>query len=186
MRETDLNTLLSRVAAGDMDAFAQFYDATCDRVYGMILRVLRDRGYSEEATQETFLAVWRGAAGFDPASGTALSWVLTLAHRRAVDRVRSETAATRRTVAYGIADTGREIDEVSESVERREIARLIHTGLETLTPLQRQAIELAYFHGLTYREVAEHLGVALPTIKSRIRDGLICLRQTVPGFAVSA
>lgn len=186
MRETDLNTLLSRVAAGDMDAFAQFYDATCDRVYGMILRVLRDQGYSEEATQETFLAVWRGAAGFDPASGTALSWVLTLAHRRAVDRVRSETAATRRTVAYGIADTGREIDEVSESVERREIARLIHTGLETLTPLQRQAIELAYFHGLTYREVAEHLGVALPTIKSRIRDGLIRLRQTVSGFAVSA
>ncbi|KAF0969423.1 ECF RNA polymerase sigma factor SigK [Gordonia sp. YY1] len=183
MHESDLNSLLARVATGDSDAFAQFYDATCDRVYGMTLRVLRDPGYSEEATQETYLAVWRNADSYDPRSGSALSWILTLAHRRAVDRVRSESAATRRAVAYGIADTGREIDEVSESVERREIARLIHTGLENLTPLQRQAIELAYFHGLTYREVSEHLGVALPTVKSRIRDGLIRLRQTVPGLA---
>ncbi len=185
MHESDLNNLLARVATGDMDAFAQFYDATCDRVYGMTLRVLRDPGYSEEATQETFLAVWRNADTYDPRSGSALSWILTLAHRRAVDRVRSESAATRRTVAYGIADTAREVDDVSESVERREIARLIHTGLESLTPIQRQAIELAYFHGLTYREVAEHLDVALPTVKSRIRDGLIRLRQTLPGLAAT-
>ena len=83
MKDTELSTLLARVATGDMDAFAQFYDATCDRVYGMTLRVLRDPGYSEEATQETFLAVWRNADAYDPASGSALSWILTLAHRRA-------------------------------------------------------------------------------------------------------
>ena len=99
----DLDALLRRVAHHDSEAFAALYDATRSRVYGMVSRVLRDRGYSEETTQDVYLQVWRTAESYDPASGSALAWLLTLAHRRAVDRVRSEQAASRRDSRYGAA-----------------------------------------------------------------------------------
>ncbi|WP_442903721.1 ECF RNA polymerase sigma factor SigK [Gordonia sp. Z-3] len=172
-----LPALLDRIATGDSEAFARFYDLTCDRVYGMVLRVLRDPGFSEETTQEVFLQVWRSAQSFDPHAGSALSWLITLAHRRAVDRVRSETAATRRDVNYGLAGIPSTFDEVTEAVESREVTREVVGCLETLTEVQRQSVDLAYYHGLSYREVSEKLSVALPTIKSRIRDGLKRLRQ---------
>ncbi|WP_232017203.1 ECF RNA polymerase sigma factor SigK [Gordonia insulae] len=172
-----LPALLDRIASGDSEAFARFYDLTCDRVYGMVLRVLRDPGYSEEATQEVFLQVWRSAGSFDRNAGSALSWLITLAHRRAVDRVRSESASTRRDIAYGLEDTRSAFDEVTETVTSQETTREVVGCLETLTDVQRQSVDLAYYHGLTYREVAERLTVALPTVKSRIRDGLKRLRQ---------
>src|SRR5689334_8952539 len=93
---SDLDELLSRVAAGDVEAFAAFYDATCARVFGLVTRVLRDPGYGEETTQEVFVQVWRSAAGYDASVGSALAWLMTLAHRRAVDRVRSDQAANER------------------------------------------------------------------------------------------
>lgn len=172
-----LPALLDRIGSGDADAFARFYDLTCDRVYGMVLRVLRDPGYSEETTQEVFLQVWRSARSFDPQAGSALSWLITLAHRRAVDRVRSESAATRRDVAYGLEDTRSSFDQVVDAVATRETTREVVGCLETLTDVQRQSVDLAYYHGLSYREVAERLTVALPTVKSRIRDGMKRLRR---------
>lgn len=179
----DLGALLDGVGKGDAATFATFYDLTAQRVYGMALRVIRDRGFSEEITQEVYLTVWRTANTFDGSSGSALSWVLTMAHRRAVDRVRSEVASRRRTLAHGQAAITPPFDEVTEISERREAARLVRSGLQRLTPAQRESIELAYFDGLTYREVAERLQVALPTVKSRIRDGMRRLRLSVADTA---
>ena len=159
-------------ASGAEAAFAAFYDETSHRVYGMVLRIVRDRGLSEETTQEVFLTVWRSAHTFDPESGSPLGWLMTLAHRRAVDRVRSETAAKRRLHVYSTAEQSTRIehDVVSESAERRETVREVRSLLSRLTELQREAIELAYFRGMTYREVADELGVALPTALKMLRD----------------
>ncbi len=165
-----LNVLLSRIALADDVAFARFYDLTCNRVYGMALRVLCDRGFAEEVTQEAYLQVWRSAGSFRPESGSAISWLVTIAHRRAVDRVRSESASTRRSFEYGIKRIVPDIDQVADAVEIREQRDLVRRGLDTLTNLQRESLELTYFHGLTHREAAELLGVALPTVKSRVRD----------------
>lgn len=184
----NLGELLSRIAAGDTDAFAEFYDHTSARVFGMTLRVLRDRGLSEEATQEVYLAVWRSAASFDTEHGSALSWLMTLAHRRAVDRVRTEAASKRRTLNYGVADLASRVDHdvVVELANRHETGREIRIHLALLTALQREAIELAFFEGLTYREVADRLGVALPTIKSRIRQGLKRLEPHIAAAVTDA
>jgi RNA polymerase sigma-70 factor (ECF subfamily) len=173
----DLGTLLQRVAAGDADAFASFYDATCARVFGLILRVLRDRGYSEETTQEVYAQVWRAAAGFDPAEGSALAWVMTLAHRRAVDRVRTEAASSRREWDYGTTHLDRPSDVVAEAAVRGDDRRRVVGCLGTLSDSQRAAIELAYYDGLTYVQVSERLATSLGTVKSRMRDGLRKLRD---------
>ncbi|WP_185091077.1 ECF RNA polymerase sigma factor SigK [Gordonia oryzae] len=175
--DTTLPDLLARIADGDSAAFAEFYDRTGDRVYGMILRVLRDPGYSEETAQEVFLQVWRSADKFDPAAGSALSWLITLAHRRAVDRVRSEVAGDRRETTYSQATATVSFDQVADAVEVREARERVINCLGSLTDIQRESVSLAYYRGLTYREVAEELSVALPTIKSRIRDGLARLRE---------
>lgn len=172
-----LPNLLARIADGDADAFAEFYDRTGDRVYGMVLRVLRDPGYSEETTQEVFLQVWRSAAKFDPGAGSAMSWLITLAHRRAVDRVRAEVSADRREETYAQSTFSTSFDQVADEVEVREARERVLACLGSLTDIQRESVSLAYYRGLTYREVAEQLSVALPTIKSRIRDGLARLRD---------
>ncbi|RUP32063.1 MAG: sigma-70 family RNA polymerase sigma factor [Mycolicibacterium sp.] len=173
----DLGALLQLVADGDADAFASFYDATCSRVFGLVLRVLRDRGYSEEATQEVYAQVWRAAAGYDPAEGSALAWVMTLAHRRAVDRVRAEAASRRREWDYGTTHLDRPSDEVTEAAVRGDDRRRVVGCLGTLTDAQRAAIELAYYDGLTYVQVSERLATSLGTVKSRMRDGLRKLRD---------
>lgn len=174
---TDLDALLRRVAQHDAGAFAAFYDATRSRVYGMVARVLRDRGYSEETTQDVYLQVWRTAESYDPASGSALAWLLTLAHRRAVDRVRSEQAATLRDARYGAATTERDTDQVSDAVISEEERRRVAACLDGLTDVQRECIELAYYQGLTYVQVSERLAANLATVKSRMRDALRGLRN---------
>ncbi|BCI79945.1 ECF RNA polymerase sigma factor SigK [Mycolicibacterium sp. TY66] len=171
-RTPDLGALLRRVAAGDADAFASFYDATCARVFGLILRVLRDSGYSEEATQEVYAQVWRSADSFDPAEGSALAWVMTLAHRRAVDRVRAEVAHSRREWDYGTTHIELAADVVAEAAARGDDRRRVVGCLGTLSDSQRQAIELAYYDGLTYVQVSERLATSLGTVKSRMREGL--------------
>ncbi|UYP19100.1 sigma-70 family RNA polymerase sigma factor [Rhodococcus sp. Z13] len=180
-----LGELLSRVARQDPAAFAELYDATRSRVYGMVLRVLRDPGYSAETTQEVYLQVWRTAANFDPRQGSALAWIITLAHRRAVDRVRSEQSGADREAHYGSISVDAAFDSVSEEVGRREDRRRVNDCLGSLTDLQRRSVELAYYRGLTYTEVAEELSSPLPTVKSRIRDGLKrlknCLGVTTDG-----
>lgn len=177
----DLGGLLERVATGDQEAFATFYDAVSPRVFGLVLRVLRDRSQSEEVTQEVFVQVWREAASFDSARGSALSWLLTVAHRRAVDRVRTESAQSKREVAYESHNVTPSFDSTSEAVEDEWRARTVRRAVSDLSQAQREAIELAYFAGLTHREVSQQLGLPLGTAKTRIRDGLSKLRRQMGG-----
>ncbi len=174
--ESDLDALLRRVADQDADAFAAFYDRTRARVFGLVTRVVRDPGYSEETTQDVYLQVWRNAANFNPAAGSALTWLLTLAHRRAVDRVRAEQAGSQRESRYGAATTEPAADVVADSAILREERRQVAECLDSLTDTQRECIELAYYGGLTYAQVAERLAANLATIKSRMRDALRGLR----------
>ncbi|WP_461021496.1 ECF RNA polymerase sigma factor SigK [Thalassiella azotivora] len=169
--------LLRRTARGDEDAFAGLYDHLAAAVHGTVLRVLRDAAQSEEVTQEVLVEVWRTAARYDPDRGSARAWVLTIAHRRAVDRVRSAASRSQREERVGRRDHGREYDEVSETVEDRLEAERVRRALTSLTDLQREAVTLAYYGGYTHREVAELLGVPLGTVKTRMRDGLIRLRD---------
>lgn len=177
---TDLNSqltgLLERVAAGDQQAFAEFYGLTSRRVFGMARRVLIDPDLSEDATQEVFIQVWQGAAKFDRSAGSPLAWLMTIAHRRAIDRVRAVQAATDREAKYGASSQDVDRDLVAEEADSNLEAEAVSRCLGTLTDTQRESVRLAYYGGLTYREVAEHLGAAVPTIKSRIRDGLLRLK----------
>jgi len=166
---------MRRVAGGDRDAFAALYDAIASRVYGLIRRVIRDTGLAEEVAQETLVEIWRTAPRFDPSRGSAAGWIFTIAHRRAVDRVRAEQSAAdreRRTATASVP-----FDDVIEEVTARLEQHAVRRCLRTLTQLQRESVLLAYYGGLTYREVADRLGIALPTVKTRMRDGLIRLRD---------
>jgi RNA polymerase sigma-70 factor (ECF subfamily) len=173
----DLDALLRRVAQQDVDAFAAFYDNTRARVFGLVVRVLRDPGYSEETTQDVYLQVWRNAAGYNPSAGTPLAWLMTLAHRRAVDRVRSEQSGSQRESRYGAANVELPADRVAEAVIQLDEQRQVTECLETLTDAQRECIQLAYYQGLTYVQVSERLAANLATIKSRMRDGIRGLRK---------
>ncbi len=171
-----LSTLLAAVARGDQAAFAEFYQLTSRRVFGMARRVLIDPELSEDTTQEVFLQVWQNAAKFDPQAGSPLSWLMTISHRRAVDKVRSTQSSTDREAKYGASTQDIDHDSVSDEVGSRLEAEAVVRCLETLTETQQESVRLAYYGGLTYREVAERLNAAVPTIKSRIRDGLIRLK----------
>jgi RNA polymerase sigma-70 factor, ECF subfamily len=171
--------LLLRVARGDEEAFSGLYDRYAGLIYGVVRRVLRDPSQSEEVAQEVLVEAWRIASRFDPERGTARTWLLTMAHRRAVDRVRSEQSSRDRTERIGTRDHRAAFDEVSEEVELRFEHQQVRESLSALSDLQREAVELAYYGGYTYREVAELLGTPLGTIKTRMRDGLIRLRDAM-------
>lgn len=173
--ETD--GLLTRVASSDVGAFREFYDRTSHLVFGTALRVIGDRGYSEEITQEVYLEVWRKAGGFDPAQGSSQAWLVTIAHRRSVDRVRSERARGEREGAFAQEAFQRPFDPVVEAAERTEDTGEVVDCMNSLSDAQRDALTLAYYGGHTYREVAEQLATPLPTIKTRIRDGIARLRR---------
>ena len=173
----EIDGLLKAVARGDDAAFARLYDLLSPRVFGLARRVLRDPAQAEEMAQEVLVEVWRSANRFDPERGSGLSWVLTIAHRRTVDRVRSEQASTARMHKVGAASAQVPYDEVEDQVGRRMERQQVRRCLDVLTELQREAITLAYYAGHTYREVATLLDVAVPTVKTRMRDGLIKLRD---------
>ena len=169
--------LLGLVAGGDEPAFAELYQRVAPAVFGLVTKVVRNPAQAEEVTQEVFVELWRTAPRFDPARGAARSWIMTCAHRRAVDRVRSAERAARRDDLAGRRDQGRPYDEVVEQVETSLERERVRRGLDVLTDLQREAVVLAYYGGYTHREIAELLGVPSGTVKTRLRDGLIRLRD---------
>ncbi len=171
----DLVLLLSRVGRGDEEAFSAVYEQVAGTVFGLVQRVLRDPAQAEEVAQEVMLDVWRTAARFEPDRGSPQAWVATIAHRRAVDRVRSAQAATRRDDQAALPAESH--DGVAEAVEAKLDRERVRRCLGSLTELQRESIVLAYYGGYTYREVADLLGIALGTTKTRMRDGLIRLRD---------
>ncbi len=179
----EADELLVQVAAGDQRAFEELYGLVSGPVFGLVRRVVRDPAQSEEVAQEVLLEMWRSAARFDPGRGSALSWVLTLAHRRAVDRVRSARAAVDREQREARRSHHPAFDQVTEEVEAGLERQLVRRCLDRLTALQRQSVTLAYYDGYTYREVAERLSLPLGTVKTRMRDGLTRLRDCLGGVA---
>jgi RNA polymerase sigma-70 factor, ECF subfamily len=177
-----LAAALRRCAAGDETAFAEVYDATSARAFGLAVRVLRDRAQAEDAVQEAYLQVWRQAARFDGGRGSAISWILMIVHGTAVNQVRSsQSRSTREEVFERQSDplrVGRE-DPTGAAVEASHDAARVREALGQLTDLQRTAIEMAYFDGRTHTEVAGIIGIPLGTAKTRIRDGLLRLRDVL-------
>jgi RNA polymerase sigma-70 factor, ECF subfamily len=177
VEDTSDDLLLGRVARGDEVAFEAIYDRYAGSVFGMVRSVLRDPAQSEEVAQEVLVEVWRTAARFDAAKGSVRAWVLTMARRRAVDRVRSVQAAGDREQRVAAGSGVREFDEVAEEVEGRFERQAVRRCLGGLTELQREAVNLAFYRGYSHREVSELLTVPLGTVKTRLRDGLIRLRD---------
>lgn len=169
--------LAERVAAGDTAAFERLYDRHAAAVYGMVRQVLRDPAQSEDVAQEVWVEAWRTAARFDAERGSLRAWLVMMARRRAIDRVRSVTAAVAREERATVAGWTPPHDEVSETVQTRLEQQRMRTCLDTLTGLQRQSVELAFYRGYTHREVSDVLDVPLGTVKTRLRDGLIRLRD---------
>jgi len=169
--------LLGRVAAGDQQAFAALYDEVSPRVFGLIRRLLVDHSQSEEVTQEVFLEIWQNATRYEPTKGGALTWILTMAHRRAVDRIRASQASRDRDVKVGIRDFVADYDNVAETVEVTIEHERVKEAMLQLTELQRQAVTLAYYGGFSHSEVSAMLKVPIGTVKTRLRDGMIRLRD---------
>jgi RNA polymerase sigma-70 factor (ECF subfamily) len=175
----ELAQLLSSCSLGDEASFVELYDATVARLFGVVLRIMRDRAQAEEVTQEAYLHIWQNSSRFDPDRGSAMSWLMTIGHRKAVDRVRSAQATCRRDTAYEAREQATPFDQTVAEAHRNLDAQEVHRALDTLTPTQRGALELAYFGGYTHQEVAVMLELPLGTAKTRIRDALIRLRDAL-------
>ncbi len=175
--EPDLHELMTGVAKGDHRAFSELYEAIAAPVFGLVQRVVLDVAQSEEVAQEVLVEVWRTATDYRPHRGTVMSWVLTMAHRRAVDRVRAVQASTDREERAGSRSFGTPHDDVSEIVMSRFERRQLQRCIGTLTELQQESVMLTYYQGYTYREAAGLLSTPTATVKTRLRDGLIRLRD---------
>ncbi|QNE47833.1 sigma-70 family RNA polymerase sigma factor [Glaciihabitans sp. INWT7] len=170
-------TLLAQIAGGDQAAFGALYDEISPRVFRLIRRLLVDHAQSEEVTQEVFLEIWQNASRYEPSKGGASTWILTMAHRRAVDRIRSSQSGRDRDVKIGIRDFVSDYDNVADTVETTIEHERVKEAMSQLTELQRQAVTLAYYGGYSHSEVAAMLSVPIGTVKTRLRDGMIRLRD---------
>ena len=173
----ELDGLLARVAGGDHVAFRELYDVFAPRVYGLIRRTLVDDGQSQEVAQDVFLEVWRSASRFNAVRGSATSWIMMMAHSRAVDRVRASRASRDRDLRIGARDREVHFDPVSEAGELSIESARVTVALARLTSIQRDAISMTYFEGLTGPELAARLDIPVSTLKSRLREALIRLRD---------
>ncbi len=178
-RSDELARMLRRCARRDEAQFARLYDATAPRLFGLVRQVVRDVGQAEEVTQEAYLQIWEQSARFNPDKGSALSWMMTIAHRRAVDRVRAAESRADRENAYDVGRQSVPYDTTADTAHRELDAQRVRQAMDALTSAQRSAVDLAYFGGYTHREVAALLDLPVGTAKTRIRDGLIRLRDTM-------
>jgi RNA polymerase sigma-70 factor, ECF subfamily len=176
-QSVELVELLRRIGEGDQTAFASFYDVTSRTVFGIVLRVLRDRAQAEEVTQEVYVEAWTSARRFDPKRGSAAGWLNTIAHRKAVDRVRSSERSLAREQRHFDTEAQTTADDASVIVVAQDESQRVRRALEQLPEAQRTAVRLAYFEGRSYREVAEFLELPLGTVKTRIRDAMRRLRN---------
>lgn len=174
---SSLPELLTRVSEGDQEAFAAFYDATARSIFGIVLSVLRDRAQAEEVTQEVYVEAWRLASRFDPRQGSPAAWLNTIAHRRAVDRVRSSERSVQRDQRHFEVGVDSLATDTSDLVVAADEGQRVRAALNRLPEAQRTAVRLAYFEGRSHREVAEFLEIPLGTVKTRIRDAMKRLRQ---------
>ncbi|MFI9323292.1 sigma-70 family RNA polymerase sigma factor [Kitasatospora aureofaciens] len=173
-------SLLQRAGRGDETAFETLHQAVAGPVYGVALRTLRSPAHAEEVAQEVLLEVWRTAPCYRPERGSVMAWVLTIAHRRAVDRVRSVRASTERDLRVVVRNLSELESDPPEVQAVRSLDRQrVRSALAELSALQREAVVLAYYGGYTQREIAHRVGVPLGTVKTRIRDGLIRLRAVL-------
>jgi RNA polymerase sigma-70 factor (ECF subfamily) len=176
---SSVESLVTAIAGGDVDAFDALYGRVAGAVLGVALRVLRDPDLAQDVAQEALVEVWRQATRFDPSRGSAMAWLMTIAHRRAVDRVRREQTQSGLAARAAAMHEVPQSDEVPATVERTLDAARVRRALAGLSPVQREAIELAYWRGYTHQEVSIVLAVPLGTAKTRIRDGLIRLRDAL-------
>lgn len=178
-----LDDLLVASGRGSAQAFEGVYTTMLAQVYRLALRVVRDPGMAEDITQEALVEAWRKAPTFDPARGSAKSWVLTIAHRRAVDRVRREQRQREQMEAEAAVAEREATPAEQDAVVERDFADFqsarVRTAVATLSDKQREAVELAFYQGLTHVEVCERLGIPLGTAKTRIRDALSKLRDAL-------
>lgn len=173
----DPDALIRQVARGDHDAFALLYDRIGGSIFGIALRVLRDHTQAEEVAQDVLLEIWLKAGQFTRQDGKVMPWAMTIAHRRAIDRVRREKAATDRENLAHRLEVRRPVDDVVETALANLQDQQIRSALDSLSDLQRQSITLAYYAGYSYREVSEALDAPIGTVKTRMRDGLLRLRE---------
>jgi RNA polymerase sigma-70 factor (ECF subfamily) len=171
----DLDKLLSAVARGEHGAFDLVYEQLREPVRRQVRAVLRDAAQSEEVTQEVLLELWRTAFRYDSDKGSAAAWALTIARRRAIDRVRrtAASAAREQRTAVSAASWDQTAEAVEDAVDGERLLRCV----DQLSDLQREAIRLVFYGGHTYSQVASILGAPLGTVKARIRDALIKLRD---------
>ena len=178
----DLPTLIDRVQRGDHAAFADLYDEIAPLVFGVVKRVLRDQAMSEEVAQEVFVELWTSAARFDPTKASVSTWAVTIARRRAIDRVRREQSQRNRIEHFAQRRQDEEPlidDTVVSSLE----AERVNKALGELPPDQRQILELAFLEGLSHSSIAAQLGLPLGTVKGRVRGGLQRLSGTLGGLS---
>lgn len=171
------NALLEQVSQGSKQAFSELYDNMSPRIHGLVLRIIKDAAQAEEVTQEVFLEIWQIAPQYNPTKGSAASWMLTIAHRRTVDRVRSAESARQRDVKIGIRDYADSYDDVADTVDTHMQTEKVTQALNRLTAIQKETVVLAYYKGYSHKEIAESLSIPVGTVKTRLRDGMIRLRD---------
>ena len=178
---TPLETLLARVAGGDESALRELYDRTSRRVYGVALAVLRDSAAAEDVALEVYVQAWRQAGRFDPASGSVLGWLSTLARTRSIDawRARRRRLARQQPIDAQADELTSELPGPEAHGQAAERAARVRGAVDALPPEQRRALQAAFFSGLTHTEVAAALGQPLGTVKTRIRAGLCALRAAL-------